>query len=61
MAGVTAALFEDGGMRIIPGHTALDVILDPSLVRPRSSASLDERRAHYPHPSAGSVGLRLHL
>jgi 2-dehydro-3-deoxy-D-arabinonate dehydratase len=28
---VTAALFEDGGARIVPGHTALDVILDPSL------------------------------
>jgi 2-dehydro-3-deoxy-D-arabinonate dehydratase len=28
---VTAALFEIGGARIIPGHTALDVILDPSL------------------------------
>ena len=28
---VTAALFEIGGARLIPGHTALDVILDPSL------------------------------
>jgi len=30
---VTAALFENGGARIIPGHTALAVILDPSLAR----------------------------
>jgi 2-dehydro-3-deoxy-D-arabinonate dehydratase len=30
---VTAALFENGGARIVPGHTALDVILDPSLAR----------------------------
>ena len=29
---VCAALFEDAGARIIAGHTALDVILDPSLV-----------------------------
>ena len=28
---VTAALFEIGGIRLIPGHTALDVIADPSL------------------------------
>src|ERR1017187_6914647 len=28
---VTAALFEIGGALIIPGHTALDVIADPSL------------------------------
>ena len=28
---VTAALFEDGRVRIVPGQTALDVILDPSL------------------------------
>ena len=28
---VTAALFEIGGARLIPGHTALDVIADPSL------------------------------
>jgi len=30
---VTAAIYEDGGCRIIPGHTALDVILDPTLTR----------------------------
>jgi 2-dehydro-3-deoxy-D-arabinonate dehydratase len=30
---VTAAYFEDAGARIVPGHTALDVILDPSLGR----------------------------
>src|ERR1019366_1007990 len=30
---VTAALFEIGGARLIPGHSALDVILDPSLER----------------------------
>ena len=30
---VTAALFEIGGARFIPGHSALDVILDPSLER----------------------------
>src|ERR1039458_6676900 len=30
---VTAAYFEDAGARIIPGHTALDVILDPTLAR----------------------------
>lgn len=28
---VTAAIFESGGCRIIPGHTALDVVQDPSL------------------------------
>ena len=28
----TAALFEEGGCRPIPGHTALDVVLDSSLV-----------------------------
>jgi 2-dehydro-3-deoxy-D-arabinonate dehydratase len=28
---VTAAIFEAGGARLIPGHTALDVVLDPSL------------------------------
>src|SRR3954453_6810971 len=27
----TAAIFEDGGCRPIHGHTALDVVLDPSL------------------------------
>src|SRR6185436_9151641 len=30
---VTAAIYEDGGCRIIPGHTALEVILDPALTR----------------------------
>jgi 2-dehydro-3-deoxy-D-arabinonate dehydratase len=35
---VTAALFENGGARIIAGHTALDVILDPSLARSASLA-----------------------
>src|ERR1035437_5338868 len=30
---VTAARFEIGGARLIPGHSALDVILDPSLER----------------------------
>lgn len=34
---VTAALFEIGGARLIPGHTALDVILDASLVRAASA------------------------
>ncbi len=34
---VTAALFEIGGARLIPGHTALDVILDASLVRTASA------------------------
>ena len=34
---VTAALFEIGGARLIPGHTALDVILDESLVRAASA------------------------
>jgi 2-dehydro-3-deoxy-D-arabinonate dehydratase len=29
----TAALFEKEGAHIIPGHTALDVVLDPSLAR----------------------------
>ncbi|MEO8371840.1 MAG: fumarylacetoacetate hydrolase family protein [Candidatus Solibacter sp.] len=28
---ITAAIFEEGGCRLIPGHTALDVVLDPSL------------------------------
>jgi len=30
---VTAAYFEDAGARIVPGHTALEVILDPTLAR----------------------------
>jgi 2-dehydro-3-deoxy-D-arabinonate dehydratase len=30
---VTAALFDQGQVRPIPGHTALDVVRDPSLVR----------------------------
>src|ERR1035441_6782452 len=30
---VTAAIFEIGGTHIIAGHTALDVILDPTLAR----------------------------
>ena len=30
---VTAAIYEDGGCRIIAGHTALDVVLDPALAR----------------------------
>jgi 2-dehydro-3-deoxy-D-arabinonate dehydratase len=34
---VTAALFEDAGARPIPGHTALDVILDGSLTGLASS------------------------
>ncbi|HEY1495141.1 MAG TPA: fumarylacetoacetate hydrolase family protein [Candidatus Solibacter sp.] len=33
----TAAIFENGQARIIPQHTALDVILDPSLARCASS------------------------
>src|SRR5260370_38608041 len=37
---VTAALFEDAGLRIISGHTALDVIQDPSLAR-RASSPVD--------------------
>ena len=34
---VTAALFEGDRMRVVMGHTALDVILDPSLARGAAS------------------------
>jgi len=34
---VTAAIFETGGCRVIPGHTALDVVVNPSLVSGASS------------------------
>ena len=34
----TAAIFEDGKARVILGHTALDVVLDPSLVNHASPA-----------------------
>jgi 2-dehydro-3-deoxy-D-arabinonate dehydratase len=33
----TAAIFEDGQARVIPGHTALDVVRDPSLAARASS------------------------
>jgi 2-dehydro-3-deoxy-D-arabinonate dehydratase len=34
---VCAAIFEDTGARIVPGHTALDLVLDPSLASRASS------------------------
>ena len=34
---ITAAIFEDGGCRAIPGHTLLDVVNDPSLLKKADS------------------------
>jgi aldehyde dehydrogenase (NAD+) len=53
---VTAAIYEDGGCRIIAGHTALDVILDPALTH-LASKNLVEAEPILPfiRPKFGAV------
>ena len=46
---VIAAVFESGGARLISGHTALDVVLDPSLAR-RAGARIDAKPVLPIHP-----------
>jgi 2-dehydro-3-deoxy-D-arabinonate dehydratase len=47
---VTAAIYEGGGCRIIPGHTALDVILNPALTRLASKNLVDAEPILSIHP-----------